>query len=115
MAVDWTKGIEPLLSPLADWTMPESATLVTSGSSPAWCRMSSVSIHATDSVVKSTFCAWFSTSSRKWLQIQAQSSADAAGPELDADARAGRPGCLGDGVFPGALAAAAHDDQVAVA
>src|SRR6476620_1480751 len=42
-------------------------------------------------------------------------SAHAAGPELDADARPDRPGGLGDRVLPGALARAAHDDEVAVA
>src|SRR5205823_3225851 len=41
-------------------------------------------------------------------------SADAPWAELDADARAGRPGGLGYRVLPGALAAAAHDEQVAV-
>ena len=36
-------------------------------------------------------------------------------PELHADPRADGPGGLGDGVLPGALAGAAHHDQVAVA
>jgi DNA polymerase III alpha subunit len=36
-------------------------------------------------------------------------SAHAPGPELHADPRADMLGCLGDGVLPGALAAAAHD------
>src|SRR5512132_1470951 len=35
-------------------------------------------------------------------------------PELDADARSGGPGGLGDAVFPGPLAGTAHHDQVAV-
>src|SRR5690606_5648846 len=42
-------------------------------------------------------------------------SPDAPGPELDADAGPRRAGGLGDRVFPGALATAAHDDEVAVA
>src|ERR1700722_12186507 len=41
-------------------------------------------------------------------------SADAAWTELDADPWAGRAGRLGHGVLPGALAAAAHDDEVPV-
>src|ERR1700722_11196676 len=41
-------------------------------------------------------------------------SAYAARAELDADPRAGRAGRLGHGVLPGALAAAAHDDEVTV-
>ncbi|MGH3276055.1 MAG: hypothetical protein ACRDNZ_17235 [Streptosporangiaceae bacterium] len=41
--------------------------------------------------------------------------ADAARAELDADPRANRAGRLGHGVLPGALAAAAHDEQIAVA
>src|SRR5882672_9143371 len=41
-------------------------------------------------------------------------SADAPGTELDADPRARRPRRLRDGVLPGPLAAAAHDDEVAV-
>lgn len=40
-------------------------------------------------------------------------SADPAGPELDADPRADRARRLGDAVLPGALAGAAHHDQVA--
>src|SRR3954451_11257406 len=42
-------------------------------------------------------------------------STDSTGAELDADARADAAGSLGDGVFPRALAGAAHDDEVAVA
>ncbi len=42
-------------------------------------------------------------------------SADPARPELHADPRAGGPGRLGHRVLPGALAAAAHHQQVAVA
>src|ERR1700722_12777625 len=45
---------------------------------------------------------------------QAYRSADAAGPELDADARARRARGLGHGVLPGALATAAHHEQVPV-
>src|SRR5438874_2106237 len=41
--------------------------------------------------------------------------ADAAGAELHADPGAGGPRGLGDGMFPGALAAAAHHQQVAMA
>ena len=41
--------------------------------------------------------------------------AHAARPELDADPRPDRPGGLRDRVLPGALAGAAHHDQVAVA
>src|SRR6202042_1797630 len=41
-------------------------------------------------------------------------SADAARAELDADPWSRRPRGLGHGVLPGALAAAAHYDQVAV-
>src|SRR5487761_439443 len=41
-------------------------------------------------------------------------SADAAGPELDAVAGSCRAGRLGHGVLPGALAAAAHHEQVPV-
>src|ERR1700722_15590840 len=41
-------------------------------------------------------------------------SADAARPELDADSRPDRPGRFGHAVLPGPLAAAAHDDEVAV-
>jgi len=41
-------------------------------------------------------------------------SAHAAGPELHADPRPDRLGRLGDGMLPCALAAAAHDQQVAV-
>src|SRR6266536_225536 len=43
-----------------------------------------------------------------------RSSPDVAVAELDADAGTDRPGGLGDGVFPGALAAAAHHEQIAV-
>ena len=42
-------------------------------------------------------------------------SGDADGAELDADSRADGLRGLRDGVFPGALARAAHDDEVAVA
>src|ERR1700733_4079078 len=41
-------------------------------------------------------------------------SAHAPRTELDTDPRAGRTGRLGHGVLPGALAAAAHDDEVSV-
>src|SRR5215467_8648550 len=41
-------------------------------------------------------------------------SADAAGTELHADPGTGGPAGLGDRVFPGALAAAAHHQQIAV-
>src|SRR6266480_4876056 len=41
--------------------------------------------------------------------------ADAAGAELHADPGASGPRGLGDGMFPGALAAAAHHQQVAMA
>src|SRR5262249_6179702 len=47
-----------------------------------------------------------------WLAVR---SADAGRAELHADARAARPGCLRYGVLPGALAGAAHDEQVTVA
>src|SRR6266496_3586468 len=49
------------------------------------------------------------------LRPRADSSADAAGAELDADARADAAGGLGDRVFPGALARAAHHDEIAMA
>src|SRR4051812_4236914 len=42
-------------------------------------------------------------------------SGDADRAELNADPRADRPGRLGDGVLPGALARTAHHDEVAVA
>src|SRR6202020_1389635 len=42
-------------------------------------------------------------------------SADSARPELDADPRTGRAGGLGYGVLPGALAAAAHHEEIAMA
>src|SRR5262249_48323693 len=51
---------------------------------------------------------------RRWGRAR-PSLADAAWAELHADPRTGGPGGLGDRVFPGALAAAAHDQQVAVA
>ena len=49
------------------------------------------------------------------LHVVPSASADAAGAELDRDARADRLAGLGDGVVPGALARATHDDEVAVA
>src|ERR1017187_5182107 len=41
--------------------------------------------------------------------------ADSGRPELDADPWSGRTGGLRDGVLPGALAGATHNQQVAVA
>ena len=52
----------------------------------------------------------------RWCWVAgAGGSRDADGPELHAHARPDRPGGLRDRVLPGALAGAAHHDQVAVA
>src|ERR1022692_910810 len=47
--------------------------------------------------------------------LRAAGSADSARPELDADTRSGRAGGLGYGVLPGALATAAHHQEIAMA